>query len=285
MSEQKPDAAKLKREQRETWDANAAGWQKWFGTLERAAQVVSNRLVQLAALKPGDRVLDIATGTGEPAVTAARVVGSSGRVVGVDQSPGMLRFARERGAALGLGNLEFVESDAELIQMPEHSFDAVLCRWGLMFLPDLDGALRRVRSLMKPGASLATSVWATPDKVPLISLGAEAVRKITGIAPPPPDALGPCRLGDPSILDSALRRAGFGDVRREPITVTFEFESAEVATAYRSEIGNTRATMERFSEETRTGVREAMLDAAREYAGADGVVRLRNQAICFAARS
>ncbi|HEY6417626.1 MAG TPA: methyltransferase domain-containing protein [Candidatus Binataceae bacterium] len=285
MSEQKPDAAKLKREQRETWDANAAGWQKWFGTLERAAQVVSDRLVELAAVKPGHRVLDIATGTGEPAVTAARVVGASGRVVGVDQSPGMLRFARERAAALGFRNLEFVEADAESLQMLEHSFDAVLCRWGLMFMPDLESTLSRLRSLMKPGASLATSVWASADKVPLMSIGMEAVRKITGIAPPPPDALGPCRLADTSILDSALRATGFRDVTIEPITVTFEFESAEVATAYRSEIGNTRATFERFSEETRAKVREAMLAAARQYAGADGVVRLSNQAICFAARS
>src|SRR5215471_8683992 len=108
-----PDAASLKLDQRLSWDESAAGWKKWWPCLERAAQGVNSRLVELARIKPGDCVLDIATGNGEPGVTAARIVGPSGRVVAVDQSPGMLAIGRERARALGLGNITFVEADAE----------------------------------------------------------------------------------------------------------------------------------------------------------------------------
>src|SRR5262249_2221359 len=99
-----PDAAILKQEQRLSWDESAAGRKKWWPNFEQAAQGVNARLVELARLKAGDRVLDIATGNGEPAVTAARMVGAGGWVVAVDQSPGMLAIGRERAAALGLRN-------------------------------------------------------------------------------------------------------------------------------------------------------------------------------------
>ncbi|HSR56864.1 MAG TPA: class I SAM-dependent methyltransferase, partial [Candidatus Binataceae bacterium] len=94
-----------KRAQRESWDAAAAGWEKWWSIFEKAAQCVSDRLVALAHVKPGDRVLDIATGTGEPAITAARTVGASGHVLGVDHSPGMVAAARRRAATLALNNV------------------------------------------------------------------------------------------------------------------------------------------------------------------------------------
>ena len=130
MSSQTFDAERFKRDSRSSWDAAAAGWEKWWPLFERAAQKVSNRLVELAGIEPGDRVLDIATGTGEPAITAARAVGPNGRVIGVDHSPGMLAVARRRASALGLTNVEYREGDAASLGEPAGSFDAVLCRWG-----------------------------------------------------------------------------------------------------------------------------------------------------------
>ncbi|HZC45414.1 MAG TPA: methyltransferase domain-containing protein, partial [Candidatus Acidoferrum sp.] len=124
MSDQNPDDLKMKGQQKAAWDDSADGWKRWWPTFERAAQVVNDRLVELAAVRDGNRVLDIATGSGEPALTAARVVGSSGRVVAVDMSPGMLAIARERIDAAGLNNVELIESDAESLRLDPHSFDA-----------------------------------------------------------------------------------------------------------------------------------------------------------------
>jgi ubiquinone/menaquinone biosynthesis C-methylase UbiE len=279
------DREKLKREQREAWNDAAAGWQKWWPTFERAAQRVSDRLVELAAIKPGDRVLDIATGNGEPAVTAARKVGASGHVVGVDQSPGMLRIARERAAAIGLSNVEFVESDAERLALPERSFDAVICRWGLMFMPDLDATLKRLHALTKPGGGFATAVWSSRDKVPLISSGADVIRKIGNLPPPPPGALEPCRLADTSILSAALTAAGYKQIHVEPLIVRFEFESPETAARFRSEVAGARAMLEQLDAATRERARDAMMQVARSFADAAGVVRFDNEAILFGARA
>src|SRR5271167_5033517 len=170
MSEQNPDILKVKAEQKLAWDDSAEGWKRWWPTFERAAQIVNDRLVELAGARAGDRVLDIATGSGEPALTAARAVGQSGRIVAVDMSPGMLAIARDRIDAAGLHNVELVESDAESLSLEEHSFDAAVCRWGLMFMPDLEGVLRGMLRALKPGSRFATAVWSGADKVPMCGL-------------------------------------------------------------------------------------------------------------------
>jgi enediyne biosynthesis protein CalE5 len=285
MPENQPDAASLKRDQRAMWDESAAGWNKWWPSFERAAQKVSSHLVELAGVRPGHRVLDIATGNGEPAVTAARVAGAAGHVVAVDQSPGMLAIARERTHTLGISNIEFVESDAESLRLPEASFDAAVCRWGLMFMPDLDAAVRLIHRALKPGARFATAVWATGEKVPMINLAAEAVRQIAGLKPPPPGALVPTRLADTTILESALKAAGFSDLAIEPMIVTFEFRSPAEFTDFRSELGAAQAMMAKLTPEARAQVRAALTEAAERFRGADGAVRLNNETICFSARA
>ena len=280
-----PDATTLKNEQRKHWDESAAGWKKWWPSFERAAQAVNDRLVALAQVKPGNRVFDIATGNGEPAVTAARTAGANGKVIAIDQSPGMLAIARERAAALGVGNIDFVESDAESLKLDAHSFDAGVCRWGLMFMPDLTNTVRLLHRALKPGAHFATAVWNTGDKVPMISLAAETVRNITGTPPPPPDALLPTRLADTSILKSALEAAGFSQVTIEPMIVTFEFDSPEKFIEFRSELGGAAAMMAKLTPDQRARVKAALGDAVKKFQGSDGRVRLPNETICFSARA
>jgi len=278
------DSQSLKGDQKRDWDSAAAGWRKWWPVFEKAAQHVSDRLVDLAGIKPGDRVLDIATGNGEPAVTAARRVGPAGRVVATDQSGGMLAIARERAATLGIGNIDFRESDAESLALSERDFDAVVCRWGFMFMPDLAAALNGIRSRMKPGARLATAVWSTPDKVPMITVGAAIVRQLANLPPPPPNALDPLRLADTSILERALTASGFKSVTIERLQVVFEFASPEAFTQFRREVSAPfRALLERQTHELRDRIVNAVTEAARAYAGADGKVRTSNETILFAA--
>lgn len=285
MAESTPDPNALKRDQRAMWDDSAAGWNKWWPTFERAAQKVSDRLVVLAGVRAGARVLDIATGNGEPAVTAARTAGDSGHVTGVDQSPGMLAIARARAQTLGLKNLEFIESDAEAMTLTSASFDACVCRWGLMFMPDLSAVLRTLHRALKPGAGFATAVWNSGDKAPMITLAADAVRQIAGLKPPPPGALEPTRLADTSILKAALRQAGFSSIAIEPMIVTFEFASMAEFIAFRSEVGRAQAMMANLDAATRARVQAAIGEAARTFQEGDGRVRLPNETICFSARA
>jgi SAM-dependent methyltransferase len=282
MNDSTGDDVKTKALQKAAWDDTAEGWKRWWPTFERAAQTVNDRLVELAGISAGYRVLDIATGSGEPALTAARIVGRSGRVVAVDMSPGMLAIARERIDAAGLHNVEVIESDAESLNLDASSFDAVLCRWGLMFMPDLDGVIRAMYRALKPGGRFATAVWSVADKVPMLGLAREAIRRITGIVPPP-NAPDPTKLADTSILERALGGAGFRDIAFERLIVTFEFPSADAFADFRSQIGGTRATLSKMPAEVARRVREAVVASAQQYASADGVVRLSNEAICFSA--
>ena len=227
MSTGQFDPAEYKAGQRQEWDAAAESWRKWWETIERGGQHVSDRLVELAEIQPGHQVLDIATGIGEPAVTAARRVGAAGSVVATDQAPQMLAIARERATALNLLNVDFREMDAESLELPEASFNAVLCRWGLMFLPNLADALTGMRRLLAPGGRLAATVWGEPPKVPLISLSMGVIWQAIDMPPPPAGAPGPFSLADAGALEQALRQAGLVDVRSESMTVTFEWPSTE----------------------------------------------------------
>jgi enediyne biosynthesis protein CalE5 len=286
MTEQTFDADRFKSEQKRDWDAAAAGWKKWWPLFERSARHVSERLIELARIGPGARVLEIATGNGEPALTAAQRVVPNGRVIATDQSPGMLALARERAAAHGVTNVEFRESDGEALTIAECDFDAVLCRWGLMFMPDLDRALAGLRQRLVGGGRLATAVWSTADRVPMISIGAETVRKIANLPPPSPGNFDPLRLADTSILNGALERAGFKNVQIERLPVTFEFGSAEDFTRFREEVSSAfHALLERQTPEIRRNIINAVTEAARAYAGPDGRVRTTNETILFSAHT
>src|SRR5712691_6749249 len=164
------DPAVFKAQQREQWSNVAQGWRRRWVTFERGAQPLSDRMMELAHVASGQKVLDVATGIGEPAMTAARKVGPSGRVVAIDQAPQMLEVARERMQAAGIETVEFMEGDAEAATLPLDSFDAAVCRWGLMFFHDPVGTLGRLRNSLAPGGWLAVAVWGEPSQVPIISL-------------------------------------------------------------------------------------------------------------------
>lgn len=144
----------------------AQGWQKRWVAFERWAQPLSDRLMELAHIAPGHRVLDVATGIGEPAMTAAHQVGPSGRVVAIDQAPQMLKVAHERMQTAGIETVEFVEGDVEVVSLPPDSFDAVVCRWGLQFFHNPVDALMRLRNSLLPGGRLAVAIWGEPSQVP-----------------------------------------------------------------------------------------------------------------------
>lgn len=119
----------IKQSQRQSWDSVALGWQKWWKIFENGAQTVSDKLIDLADVKSSSKVLDIATGIGEPAITAANRVGNSGYVLATDLSPQMLSIAKERDKSRKLDHImEFREGDAETIALQPFTFDSALCR-------------------------------------------------------------------------------------------------------------------------------------------------------------
>jgi ubiquinone/menaquinone biosynthesis C-methylase UbiE len=235
------DSEQFKTAQRKSWDSAAPGWKEWWQTLETAAQKVNERLMELAEIKPGQKVLDIATGIGEPAITAARRLASGygnksgdnnkknrGHVLATDISTQMLTIAKQRAAAMGLQDIiEFREADAEMLELADSSFDIVLSRWGLMFMPNLNNTLSRICHALVSGGRLACTVWAEASKVPFISFPMGIVMRELQVSPPPPGTPGPFALSDINILQGALSYAGFTDIHSERFNVTFEFANVE----------------------------------------------------------
>jgi ubiquinone/menaquinone biosynthesis C-methylase UbiE len=164
------DPVDFRAAQHKHWDSAAVGWKQWSEFNDSADGHISKRLVELAGVQSGSRVLDVAAGYGEPALTAARKAGPEGRVVATDISAEMLAFGRERAAAAGLGNVEFIESDASSLDFPQASFDAAVSRWGIIFEPDAEAAARRIRGFLEPGTRIAISSWGEPDQVPFLSI-------------------------------------------------------------------------------------------------------------------
>lgn len=285
MTTQAFDPQQYKERQRQEWDAVAAGWRKWWELIEAGVQHVSDRILELGEVQPGQRVLDVATGIGEPAVSAARRVGPNGHVTATDQSPQMLEIARERAAALGLQNIEFKEMDAETLELPAASFDAALCRYGLMFLPNLQAALNGMSRSLTPGGRMATAVWDVPPKTPMVSLAMGVMQRLFQPPPPPAGAPGPFALADTSVLEKGLADAGFTDIRTERMTLTIEFPSAQDYTEFiRDVVPPVRAMLASQPEEKQAEAWRAVAEAAGQFAGADGVVRMPNETILVAAR-
>jgi enediyne biosynthesis protein CalE5 len=227
------DPVAFKAAQRTDWQTAASGWRKWFDVLEADAggQMVSKKLVELSAIGPGDTVLDVGTGYGEPAVTAAHTVGPHGRVTATDIAAEFLAFGRERAAEAGLHNIEFLEADIEMLKFDDATFDAVLSRQGLQFLPDVVGALRRLHSALKPGGRLAAAVWGPLDTVQFASPIPIIFRELD-LPPPPSGRPGPFALGDARLLAQLVVDAGFRDIETGTVTVIYETGSAEDCTQW-----------------------------------------------------
>lgn len=263
-------AADIRQAQRDSWDTAAAGWWRWWPTMEAGSEQLNRRLLAMAGLDEGMRVLDVATGIGEPALSAADVVGPAGAVVATDVSEAMLDIARERAADAGVANVELVGADEQLAGI-EAPFDAVLSRWGVMFFADVPGFLARAHDLLRPGGRLALAVWAAPDQVPMATAFAAAAR-VLGIPSPPPDAPGPFRFADVDAFAATLADAGFTDVTVDTATVRLAFDSAETFTRF---IGDVAAPIRAWiaqQPDRADEVWEAVTAAARPFEQVEGLV-------------
>jgi len=282
------DPKKYKVGQRQGWNSVANGWQKWWKTTETAGGNISRRLIELAEIKQGSRVLDIATGIGEPSITTAHQVGKSGHVVAIDISPQMLSIAKQRAISLGLQDvIEFKEGDTETIDLQTSTFDAALCRFGLMFLPNLGAGLSNIYKSLREGGIFATAVLASPDKVPFISLALNTALKETNSPPPSINTPGPFSLSDENLLNDSFIKSGFENITIERLDMIFDFDSAEEYTNFVCEtVAPIQTILSNQSHDKRKGILRAITDeAANRYANKDsGSVSLSNEAICIAGR-
>jgi ubiquinone/menaquinone biosynthesis C-methylase UbiE len=217
----------LKGQQQKQWSSVADGWERYDQWFEVQTKPLTDWMVEVAGIRPGSQVLDVACGTGQPAIAAAQRAQPDGKVVATDLSPQMVEAARRIAAAAGIQNLEFRVMDAERIDFPDNSFDAVTCRFGLMFCPEPSRAAADMLRVLKPGSRVSLTVWGAPTLNPFFMKIIGPLAAITGTAPPDPQAPGIFRFAQPGALEQTLKAAGFRDVSVEPTELIFEWESAE----------------------------------------------------------
>lgn len=283
MSVPQLDPLAVKEDIRTSWNAISSGWEAVQDTFERGAASMTARLLDLGGVREGQAVLDVATGLGEPALTAADHVGPGGRVVGVDIAASMVEVARRR--AKNHDNVEFLVADLESIDLPPKSFDVVLSRWGLMFAVDHVAAFRTVARLLVPGGVLAASMWSEPQRAPMMSTGYAVLAQRLDMPPPPPGLPGPFSMSDPGQLTEELTEVGFTEILVDEFIVPFRLESAQEYVEFNKAVSplKLRQRLAKLGPEREAEAWATVSAAVERYRSAEGDLFLPSTALCVRA--
>jgi SAM-dependent methyltransferase len=221
-------AEEHRRRSVEHWQEAASGWVRRQESIREWGAPVSHWMVEAIEAQHGQRVLELAAGLGETGLLAAELVAPTGGVILSDHAEAMLEGARARAAKLDLTNVEFQVWNAEWIDLPVASVDAVLCRWGYMLMADPLAALVETRRVLRPGGRVALAVWDSLAANPW-ALAPRLELLERGLAQPPVESTeytpGPFGLGDPERLRALLGEAGFTEVGVEAIEVVQRHDS------------------------------------------------------------
>lgn len=227
---------------RQQWEGAAPGWAKWEATVATWMGPATEAMLAMAGVDAGARVLDLACGAGSQTLRAARRVGPQGHVVASDIAESMLHHVRENARAAGLANVMTLAGAAEDLDVAAESFDAVICRLGLMLFVAPAQALAAVRRALRPGGKVAVVVFTTPAANPFMAKPMQILLRHAGKTPPAPGQPGIFSLGAPGVLERLLANSGFVDVEQRTLALPLRMPSAaqaltmmqEAAGAYRA---------------------------------------------------
>ena len=242
-----------RRVQRYGWDLAASDYETlWQAQLAQA----QTGLLAAASLAQGERVLDVACGTGLVSVQAARAVGALGQVLGVDLSGHMVNAAARRAADGGLPNVDFTRMDGEALALPDASFDVALCALGLMYMPEPKQSLQEMYRVLAPGGRLGLAIWGERARCawsavfPIVD--AEVASEVCPLF---------FRLGQEGVLARMCEDAGFHAVTQQRISATLDYANADQACDAAFVGGPVALAWAHFDHGTRERVRSRYLQA------------------------
>ncbi|HVE94966.1 MAG TPA: methyltransferase domain-containing protein [Acidimicrobiales bacterium] len=252
------------------WSAVSTAWDERIDYIETNHAAPTNELLSYVSAGAGDRVLELAAGPGVLGATWSERVGPTGHVVVSDVAPGMVEVARERNRAFA--NVEVTVLDLAAIDQPDESFDVVACRMGLMFAPQPGKALDEIRRVLRPGGRLGVLTWGEMQHNPWMTcVGMAAMINGVVAGGPPTGAGGIFSLGDPSIVASLARDAGFADVAAREIATSFQAATIDEHVERVSSLaGPLAAAFGAATSEQLAAVRKTAAELAAPYATSDG---------------
>ncbi|OJW97918.1 methyltransferase domain-containing protein [Thiobacillus sp. 65-1402] len=268
-----PSLDQIRDQQRETWDKFSAGWKKWDATVIGWIAPFGEAMIRHARLREDSEVLDIAAGTGEPGLTAAARV-PRGRVTVTDLAEHMLEGAAAKAAQRGLRNVETRVCDAGALPFVDASADAVLCRFGFMFFPDVAAAAREFARVARPGARVCTAVWGEPEKNPWATGIMGTIARHVDMPAPPPGAPGLFRCASPGYMRALFAEAGLRDIVEEEVSCDMVIDTPERYWEFMTDIAApVVAGLARADADARERIRAEVLGLASQFLR-DGVVRM-----------
>ncbi|HLM17981.1 MAG TPA: methyltransferase domain-containing protein [Acidimicrobiia bacterium] len=220
-----PSSDEIRDGQRATWAQLSAGWEKWDSVIMEQLVPVSAAMIERLHIADHQHHLDIASGTGEPGLSIARM-SPTGRVVLTDLAPEMLDVAARRARAHGVTNIETRVCSADDLPFDDATFDSVSVRFGYMFFPDVARATAEFARVLAPGGHLCSSVWVKPDENPWTAIAMQAIATETVMPPPDPDGPNMFRCAEPGDVSALYEEAGLRGVTEWDVAVELVTESA-----------------------------------------------------------
>ena len=255
------------------WTESAQYWEKHRNLIQHMFAPVSRALAEAANVAPGNAVLDVATGPGEPALSLAAIVGPQGMICGVDPIPGMIEAAQSEAVRRGLSNTRFEVASADALPYPDATFDAVVSRFGVMFFPSPADGVREMLRVLKPGGKLALAVWCSAERNPFHYALLNVLWKHVDSPPPDPDAPDAFRFAPAGKLRELFVEAG--SPHPEEHLLRFAIEAplpVEEFLPLRLDVSEKlRAAFAEFSPEEQAEVRREMIESLGEFATDSGV--------------
>lgn len=206
----------IREQQKETWNKFSPGWKKWDDLTMDFLKPMGNEIIRLLNPKDADIVLDVASGTGEPGLTIATML-NGGKVIITDLAEDMLEIARENATRRGIKNIETRACDVCELPFADNTFDAISCRMGFMFFPDMLLAAKEMVRVLKPGGRIATSVWNVPEKNFWVTVTMGTINKNTDLPAPPPDSPGMFRCAKDGFISDLFLQAGLKNISQKEI--------------------------------------------------------------------
>jgi SAM-dependent methyltransferase len=213
----------FKRASHAVWEAMAPGWKERHGWFETTTRPVTERMLEVLQVRPGEVILELAAGTGIVGFTALAALGGETRLIVSDFAPAMVEAARHRGAELGLEGVEYRVLDAEALELPDESVDGVLCRWGYMLLGDPGKALAETRRVLRDGARVSCAVFAGPKRNPWAALPMSVLVESGHLPAPEPGQPGILALADTTRLRRLFTDAGLADPEIDEVPYALPF--------------------------------------------------------------